>query len=251
MEKVIQFIGNSILILIAFSLFLSGIISDESTLVSSSFLYIILGAGAAYLFRKFTPELHSNKSKKERRKHQMSAFLVFIFITVAAPLATARYGHILLTWSGQSKEVELELTVDYVSSTYGSAYCAGAIRLKGYSHFANGKLCGVSRSIWSQLKSGDRIIVQGIKTYWGFEYTNLKKNLDKEIYQSKTLRLLQDFKNMDSNKAFALARGVDGREVIGYSHSYSLLQKAKERALNECQAQIELHSITTECKLIR
>lgn len=50
MEKIIQFIGNSILILIAFSLFLSGIISDESTLVSSNFLYIILGAGAAYLF---------------------------------------------------------------------------------------------------------------------------------------------------------------------------------------------------------
>ncbi|MBQ4891330.1 hypothetical protein J8L86_15860 [Shewanella sp. MMG014] len=251
MKKIIQFIGNSILILIAISLFLSGIISDESTLVSSSFLYIILGAGAAYLFWKFSPGLHSSKNQKQRIKHQISAFLVFIFILVAGPLSTARYGHILLSSIGKSKEVNLELTVDYVSSTYSSAYCAGVIYLKGYSNFANGRLCGVSRSIWSQLKSGDHIIVQGLKTYWGFEYTNLIKNLDREIYQSKTLRLLQDFDNMDSNKAFALARGIDGREVIGYSHSYSSPKKAKERALNECQTQIELYSMKAKCKLIR
>ncbi|MDO6618262.1 hypothetical protein BCU94_17425 [Shewanella sp. 10N.286.52.C2] len=162
------------LIAIVVSVFLNDIIINEHTLAANHLWYLALAVIILSLYRLDIRPNKQNKIHHQGLKKTGIYSLLFIAIYLCGPLATARYGHVLLTTLGKYEHVNHEFIVKYVSTAYSSQYCTGAVYIKSYQLFGNDRICGVPKSLWFRLKKGDTLTVKGRQTSLAFEYQTVQ-----------------------------------------------------------------------------
>lgn len=62
------------------------------------------------------------------------------------------------------------MTVRAKRNPYRSRDCSGKLWLDEYKYFANDFICGVKKEHWEMLESGDKLILVGMVSTFGFEF---------------------------------------------------------------------------------
>jgi len=112
-----------------------------------------------------------NKEIKKQRKNIFLTFIVFILAVPFLSKITFERGlpallhHITKTPSTMS--VKIEEKISYRN-------CRKGVLLIGYEYFANGKVCGLSDEVLSQIDYNDTLELIGEKSIFGFTYHSYK-----------------------------------------------------------------------------
>lgn len=95
-------------------------------------------------------------------------FSLFIFFTFIRGLPTAL--HYL-----SAKASVQAFTVEKKYSHYEQAYCFGGIRLQEFQFYLNREICGLQKQDWQQLKKGDKLLLLGKRSPFGFTFKQYQK----------------------------------------------------------------------------
>ena len=76
-----------------------------------------------------------------------------------------------------AKDSEITVTVRKKHHTFlgGSNHCDGGVRLKEYKYFINDKICNITEFDWDRLEVGNKILLIGKKSPFGFTIEKYKK----------------------------------------------------------------------------
>lgn len=95
-----------------------------------------------------------------------SIVVVPLFLYTAIAKGLPILCHHVLSAPGQ-----ITVTVQSKASSFSSKNCAaGGIRIQEYAYLMNDDLCGFKQSHWENFKHGDKLILQGKKSSFGFSY---------------------------------------------------------------------------------
>jgi len=149
----------------------------------STYLTILLTLLILYSFLKSNSTI-----KKEMKKQGKNIFLTFIAFILTVPLLSkitferglpALLHHITKTPSTMS--VKIEKSISYKN-------CRKGVLLIGYEYFANGKVCGLSDEVLSQIDYNDTLELIGEKSIFGFTYYSYRFIKYKPIIVPKYLK---------------------------------------------------------------
>jgi len=72
----------------------------------------------------------------------------------------------------------------------------------------------------------------------------------KLTYKEQVQNFMQDYKSLQSNKAMAYTKGKNGQYVFGQAFEYSTQEKAKARALKQCEDRRAQLGVEESCELL-
>jgi hypothetical protein len=103
-------------------------------------------------------------------------------IAICVILAATSYCSIMISFpflmhQVVSKKNDTEsYLVDYRNSEYHRSSirkCQGGVHIR-YEVFLKNQVCGISRDFWEKVNPGDIVELAGTKTYFGFDYSNVR-----------------------------------------------------------------------------
>lgn len=168
-------IGYAITLPIAALIFIglnSSFLASEEHVID--FIFGGLAFSSIVLFLKFVTIVNQGTTytKKLRRRgvKPLTAFLVSIvavpaFTTFAFYKGLPRAINYFISEPG-----EITVTVRAKRNPYRSRDCSGKLWLDEYKYFANDFICGVKKEHWEMLESGDKLILVGMVSTFGFEF---------------------------------------------------------------------------------
>lgn len=128
--------------------------------------------------------------KKRNKKLWTGVIGVYIFVPIFFYSALLKGVPVLihsLTYSSS----EVHLKVRKKSYRYSVKHCrSGAIFIEGYDYFLNDKLCGFIKSDWESIAAGDRIILMGKVSKFGFTVNKNQKLTIKASLTPQAAQLL-------------------------------------------------------------
>ncbi len=68
-------------------------------------------------------------------------------------------------------------------------------------------------------------------------------------FQEQYPKAYEKYSQLELNKAFAFAKGKNGRAVWGYGYGYDSIERAKEQALFQCKGRRIPYKIEEECEI--
>jgi hypothetical protein len=149
-----------------FTLFYDIIVNEE--LFSNNWTwYLAIFFTLLSLYTLYKP---NSKMRKQIEEQGNSVFLTTISFLIMIPLLTIitlQKSIIvplhIMTKSPSKMTVEIETSI----STRG---CRGGVKLLGYKKFMNGRVCGLRKDTLSKIRKGDRLVLKGEKSLFGFTY---------------------------------------------------------------------------------
>lgn len=111
------------------------------------------------------PSLGFSKSRWKRWRMILGfAFIVWLFIHNAIARGLPIFCHYLVSSPG-----EITVTVTAKASEYKTKGCSsGRVTLTEFGSIWNSDLCGLQQAHWQRLKPGDKLLLQGQKSIFGF-----------------------------------------------------------------------------------
>lgn len=96
---------------------------------------------------------------------------------LCVPLMTlpfCMYGLPLVLHKVASNEARVVVTVSHASFPFKRKRCSGKVYIEEYRLNGEQRVCGIQEEQWSALASGDKIILFGDKSIFGFTYERYK-----------------------------------------------------------------------------
>lgn len=139
-----------------------------------------------FVFYKYKTDKKYVERLEERKQGK---FKTFISILIAVPLFSKLYTDVVLIVilhtlsTGYSTD-----KIVYVEEVISQKNCRNGIRLTGYEMLGNGKVCSIPKDVLSKIEYGQKIILYGKETFFGFS----PKKMNFEIEENQ--RVLNDDK---------------------------------------------------------
>lgn len=137
----------------------------EPALVLTAFLSLVCVPLLVRTIRRAQNDIIGGR--KQRRLGILSLIVVvplFLYTSIARGLPILLH-HVL------SAPGEMTVTIRSKASSFSTKNClSGGVRVEEYVYLMNDHLCGFKQAYWENFKPGDKLILQGKKSSFGFSY---------------------------------------------------------------------------------